>query len=138
MDLNRYAKGTIAFITIIAISHIWSAISPVYKPPWAPWSPIIPLMKDFVVPFLIHFYRPVLIGLTGLVVFWVWDGRRAGYLLAFLLAAVASVFGVAITIFNAITLEWSGLFTAAVSIAFPALMALWYSAQGYRSLGSDS
>ena len=95
-------------------------------------------MKDFVVPFLIHFYRPVLIGLTGLVIFWVWDGRRAGYLLAFLLAAVASGFGVLVAFLNAMQQEWSGLFTAAVSIAFPALMALWYSAQGYRHHGSET
>ena len=89
-------------------------------------------------PFLTHFYRPILIGISGLVIYWVWEGRRAGYLLAVLFAAVASVFGVAITIFNAITMEWSGTFTAAVSVAFPALMALWFSAKGYRYVGSET
>jgi len=138
MALNKFAKGTIAFIAIIAVSHIWTAISLVYKPPWAPWPPIVPLMKEFVVPFLHHFYRPVLIGLTGLVIYWVWEDRRAGYLLAFVLAAIASVFGVAITLFNALSQQWSGTFTAALSVAFPALMALWFSMQGYRHSSLDT
>jgi hypothetical protein len=137
MELTRNAKGTIAFIIVVVIAQIWSAVSPVYKPPWEPWPPIVPFMKDYVVPFLINFYRPVLIGFAGLAVFWVWDGRRAGYFLAVLLAAVSSVFGVAVTVFNAVSQEWSGLFTAAVAVAFPSLMALWFSAQGYRSHGSD-
>jgi len=69
--LSRNAKGAMAFLGIIALSHIWSAITPVFKPPWQPWEPLIPMMKDFVVPFLVHFYRPVLIGFTGLAIFWI-------------------------------------------------------------------
>lgn len=137
MELSKYAKGTIAFMMIIAVSHYWTILSPVYKPPWQPWPPIVPLMKDFVVPFLTHFYRPILIGMTGLIVYWVWEDRRVGYLVALFFSAIASIFGVAITIFNAITLDVSGTFTAAVSVAFPAVMALWFAGQGYRNIGSN-
>lgn len=136
MLIDKYAKGTIAFVPIIAVSHIWSAISRVYKEPWTPWPPIVPFMSAYVVPFLDHLYRPILIGLTGLVVLWVWEGRRAGYLIALLLAVLASGFALFVTFFNAMNQEWSGTFTAAVAIAFPAIMALWYSAQGYRQHGS--
>ena len=130
--LSKNAKGTIAFLSVIALAHIWSAVTPVFKPPWEPWAPLVPLMKDFVVPFVAHFYRPVLIGFTGLAVFWIWDGRREGFLVALLLSIVASAFGVLVVIFNALAAEWSGVFTCVVSIAFPALMALWYSWKGYQ------
>jgi hypothetical protein len=133
MELPKYAKGAIAFILFIAASHIWSAVTPVYKPPWTPWPPLVPIMKDFVVPFLVNFYRPVLIGASGLAIYWIWEGRRAGYILALILTVVAAGFGVLVVIFNAMAQQWSGLFTAAVSIAFPAVMALWYSYQGYRN-----
>ncbi len=130
--LSKNAKGTIAFLSVIALAHIWSAVTPVFKPPWEPWATLVPIMKDLVVPFLVHFYRPVLIGFTGLAVFWIWDGRRGGFLLALLLSIVASAFGVLVVIFNALAAEWSGVFTCVVSIAFPALMALWYSWKGYQ------
>jgi hypothetical protein len=132
MQVSKNAKGAIAFLIVISIAHIWSAVTPVYDSPWEPWPPIIPLMTGYVLPFLIDFYRPVLIGLTGLAVFWIWDGRRNGYVLAMLLAAVASIFGVSVTIFNALQHEWSGLFTAAIAVAYPAVMAFWYSVQGLR------
>lgn len=138
MQLSRNAKGAIAFLIVISVAHVWSAVTPVYKSPWEPWPPIVPLMKDYVVPFLVHVYRPVLIGLTGLAVFWIWDGRREGFVVAMLLAAVGSVFGIGITIFNALQQEWSGLFTAALALTYPAVMALWYSTQGYRSHGSET
>ena len=138
MELNRNAKGTIAFTILIVMAQIWATVTPVYKPPWEPWPPIIPFMVNYAVPFLIDFYRPVLIGFAGLAVFWVWEGRRSGYLLALLFAAVASVYSVAVTIFNAMNQEWSGIFTAAVAFTFPSLMALWYSAQGCRGHGSNS
>ncbi len=138
MQLSRNAKGAIAFLIVLALANIWTAISPVYKSPWEPWQPIVPLMKDYVVPFLIHFFRPVLIGLTGLAVFWIWDGRRKGYVVAMLLAGVAGIFGVSITIFNALQQEWSGLFTAAIAVAYPGVMAFWYSVQGYRNHGSET
>ncbi len=130
--LSKNAKGTIAFLSVIALAHIWSAVTPVFKPPWEPWAPLVPIMKDWVGPFLVHIDRPVLIGFTGLAVFWIWDGRREGFLVALLLSIVASVFGVLVVIFNALAAEWSGLFTCVVSIAFPALMALWYSWKGYQ------
>jgi hypothetical protein len=130
--LSKNAKGTIAFLSVIALAHIWSAVTPVFKPPWEPWAPLVPIMKDLVVPFLVHIYRPVLIGFTGLAVFWIWDGRREGFLVALLLSIVASAFGVLVVIFNALAGEWSGLFTCVVSLAFPALMALWYSWKGYQ------
>lgn len=138
MELTKYAKGTITFTLVIAIAQIWSVVSPVYKPPWEPWPPIIPFMVNYALPFLVDFYRPVLIGFAGLAVLWVWEGRRAGFVLALLLAAVASVFGVSVTIFNALNQEWSGFFTAAIAVTFPSLMALWYSVQGYRSHSSDT
>lgn len=130
--LSRNGKGAIAFLSVIALAHIWSAVTPVFKPPWEPWAPLVPIMKDFVVPFLVHLYRPVLIGFGGLAVFWIWDGRREGFLVALLLSIVASAFGVLVVIFNALATEWSGVFTCVVSIAFPALMALWYSWKGYQ------
>jgi predicted outer membrane lipoprotein len=54
------------------------------------------------------------------------------------LAAIATGFGVMVTFFNAISQEWLGLFTAVIAVAFPAIMALWYSFQGYRSYGSEA
>lgn len=138
MQLSRNAKGAIAFLIVISVAHVWSAITPVYEPPWEPWPPIVPFMKDYALPFLINFYRPVLIGLTGLAVFWIWDDRREGFLVAALLAAVGSIFGVSVTIFNALQQEWSGLFTAFIALAYPAVMAFWYSAQGFRNHGSQA
>jgi hypothetical protein len=133
MQLSRNAKGAIAFLGVIAIAHIWSAITPVYKPPWQPWPPIVPLMKDIVVPLLVNFYRPVLIGFSGLAVLWMWEGRREGFLVSMLLAAIAAMFGTLVTIGNALAQEWSGTFTAAITLAYPAIMAFWYSFQGYKN-----
>ena len=138
MQLTRNAKGTIGFIIAMVLGQIWSAVSRVYKPPWEPWPPIVPFMKEFVSPFMNYYYRPVLIVLAGLVILWVWEGKREGYLVALILAAIATGFGVTVTIMNAITQEWLGLFTAVFAVAFPAVMALWYSFQGYRSHGSES
>jgi hypothetical protein len=133
MQLRRNAKGTIGFMLAMVIGQIWSAVSPVYKPPWEPWPPIVPFMVAYVLPFLNDFYRPIMLGLTGLVVLWVWEDSRAGYVIAFVLAAIAIVFGVSVTIFNTVNQEWSGLFTAVTVVVFPAVMALWYSFQGYRA-----
>ncbi len=138
MQLTRNAKGTIGFIIAMVLGQIRSAVSKVYKPPWEPSPPIVPFMKEFVSPFMNYYYRPVLIVLAGLVILWVWEGRRAGYLVALVLAAIATGFGVFVTIFNALSQEWLGLFTAVTAIAFPAIMALWYSFQGYRSSGSEA
>lgn len=138
MQLNRNAVGATAFIIAVILGHIWSAITPVYKPPWQPWPPLIPLMSDYVVPFLVHYYRPILIGLLGLAILWMWDGRRAGFAITIVLMVIASAFGVLVVIFNTMAQEWSGALTGIISIAFPSLMALWYSYQGYRSHGSAS
>ena len=133
MQFTRNAKGTVALIIAVVCGQIWSAVSPVYEPPWEPWPPIVPFMVDYAVPFMVNYYRPLLIGLAGLAILWVWEGRRAGYLLALALAAIATVFGVSVTIFNTMTQEWIGLLTAVVAVAFPAVMALWYSFQGCRA-----
>ena len=133
MQLSRNAKGTIGFIIAVVCGQIWSAVSPVYKPPWEPWPPIVPFMVDYAVPFMVNYYRPFLIGLAGLAILWVWEGQPAGYLLALVLAAIATLFGVSVTVFNTMTQEWVGLLTAVVAVAFPAIMALWYSFQGYRA-----
>jgi len=132
MDLSRYAKGAIAFLIFLAIAHAWTMISSVYKPPWQPYPPLVPLMKHFVVPFMHELYRPILIGLSGLAIFWIWDGRRSGYVLSLLLTVISAAFGVLIVIFNGMAGQWSGMFTAAIAVAFPSVMALWYSYQGYR------
>jgi hypothetical protein len=87
---------------------------------------------------MVNYYRPFLIGLAGLVILWVWEGKPAGYLVALVLAAIASVFGVSVTIFNTMSQEWIGLLTAVVAVAFPAVMALWYSFQGYRAHGAKA
>jgi len=136
MELSRNAKGTIAFLSVIAIAHIWTMLSAAYKPPWEPWQPLVPLMKDFVVPFLHHIYRPVLIGFSGLAIFWIWDGRREGFVVAAILAAVTAGFGVLITLFNALAGELSGTFTALIAVAYPGVMALWYSVKGLREEGA--
>lgn len=133
MQLGRIAKGTIGFMIAMVIGQIWSAVSPVYKPPWEPWPPIVPFMVAYALPFLNDFYRPILLGLTGLVILWVWEGNRAGYLVALVLSAVATVFGVSVTIFNTMHQEWSGLFTAVAVVVFPSVMALWYAFQGCRA-----
>ncbi len=138
MQLTRNAKGTIGFIIAVVFGQIWSAVTPVYNPPWEPWPPIVPFMSEFAVPFMVNYFRPVLMGLAGLAIFWVWEGKREGYLVALLLAAIATGFGVMVTFFNAISQEWLGLFTAVIAVAFPAIMALWYSFQGYRSYGSEA
>lgn len=132
------AKGTIGFIIALVVGQIWSAVSPVYKPPWEPWPPIVPFMVDYAVPFMVNYYRPILIGLVGLVILWVWDGNRAGYLIALVLAAVATVFGVSVTVFNTMNQEWLGLFTAVSAVTFPAIMAVWYSIRGYRYDGAEA
>jgi hypothetical protein len=138
MQLTRNAKGTIGFIIAVVFGQIWSAITPVYNPPWEPWPPIVPFMSELAVPFMVNYFRPVLMGLAGLAIFWVWEGKREGYLVALLLSAIATGFGVMVTFFNAITQEWLGLFTAVIAVAFPAIMALWYSFQGYRNYGSEA
>jgi uncharacterized membrane protein len=88
-------------------------------------------MKDFVVPFMHHVYRPILIGLTGLAIYWMWQERREGYLVAMVLTIIASGFGVLVTIFNLFGKQWSGAFTCLIAFAFPALMALWFSYRGF-------
>lgn len=138
MEHNRFAKGTIALVILIVISQIWGTVSPVFKPPWQPWPPIVPFMVNYAVPFLIEFYRPVLIGFAGLTVLWVWEGKRAGFLLAVIFAFVASLYSIAVTFFNAMAQEWSGLFTCVVAFAIPSLMGLWYSALGYRHHGGEA
>jgi hypothetical protein len=95
-------------------------------------------MYEFAGPFMVQFFRPVLMGLTGLVILWVWEGKREGYLVALVLSVIAAPFGVMVTLANAISQEWTGLFTAVTAVAFPAIMALWYSFQGYRSHGLEA
>lgn len=133
MQLTRDAKGTIGFLIAVTIGQIWSTVSPVYQPPWEPWPPIVPFMVEYAVPFMVNYYRPFLIGLAGLVVLWVWEGKRAGYLIAAVLAAIAAVFGVSVTIFNTIMQEWLGLLAAVSVVTVPAIMALWYSLRGYQT-----
>ena len=113
--------------------QIWSAVSPVHQPPWKPWPAIVPFMVDYAVPFMVNYYRPFLIGLARLAILWVYEGKAAGYLVALALATIATVFGISVTIFNTMSREWLGLLTAVVAVTFPAVMALWYSLQGYRS-----
>ncbi len=132
MEASRYAKAAIAFLLIIAVAHIWTMVSSVYKAPWQPWLPLVPLMKHIVVPFMHEIYRPILIGFTGLAIYWMWDGRRVGFVLSMLLTLISAAFGVLITFFNGMAGEWSGCFTAAVAVAYPSIMALWYSYQGFR------
>lgn len=133
MELSKYAKGTIAFFIVLIAAHYWTMLSSVFNKPWHPWPPIVPLMKDWVVPFMHHIYRPLLLGVSGLVVYWLWQGERrsAGYAMAFIFAAISFVFGFSIVIFNTITGFWSAVFTMIVGVTFPAAMATWYSAQGY-------
>jgi hypothetical protein len=138
MELTRNAKGTIGFIIAVVCGQIWSAVSPVYRPPWEPWPPIVPFMEQYAVPFMVNYYRPVLIGLAGLAILWVWEGKRAGYLIAVVLAAIATVFGASVTVFNTMTQEWIGLLTAVVAVGFPAIMMLWYPFQGYRTHRSEA
>jgi CHASE2 domain-containing sensor protein len=95
-------------------------------------------MEQYAVPFMVNYYRPVLIGLAGLAILWVWEGKRAGYLIAVVLAAIATVFGASVTVFNTMTQEWIGLLTAVVAVGFPAIMMLWYSFQGYRTHRSEA
>jgi hypothetical protein len=133
MELSRNGKGTIGFTIGVVAGQIWLLVSPVYKPPWEPWPPIVPFMTAVAVPFMVNCYRPLLIGLTGLVILWVWEGKRAGYAVAGVLALVATGFSGFITMFNAINQEWQGLLTAVLVATYPSIMALWYSFQGYRS-----
>ena len=133
MELGRHAKGTIAFTLLIVISQVWGTVSPVFKPPWQPWPPIVPFMVNYAVPFLVAFYRPVLIGFAALAIFWVWEGRRAGYLLALLFAFIATLYSFTVSVFNAMAAEWVGLFTCVVAFLYPSAMALWFSVQGYRN-----
>lgn len=134
MELSRNAKGTIGFTIAVVIGQIWLLVTPVYKPPWEPWPPIVPFMTAVAVPFMSNYYRPLLIGLTGLVILWVWEGRRAGYAVAVVLALVATGFSGFITMFNAVNQEWQGLLTALLVATYPSIMALWYSLQGYRTI----
>jgi hypothetical protein len=87
---------------------------------------------------MVRFFRPVLIALTGLVILWVWEGKRVGYLVALVLAAIATGFGVVVFLLNALNQEWLGTLTAVCAAAVPAVLALWYSYQGYRSQGSGT
>ena len=138
MQPSRNAKGTIAFMFAMVIGQIWSTVSPVYQTPWEPWPPIVPFMVTYVAPFLYDYYRPIMFGLTGLAILWVWENSGAGYVIAFVLAAIATVFGLSVTVFNTLNQEWSGLFTALTVVVFPSIMTLWYSFQGYRSHGSEA
>jgi hypothetical protein len=90
-------------------------------------------MVAYVLPFLNDFYRPIMFALTGLVVLWVWENGKAGFVIAFLLAAVTTGFGLSVTVFNTMHQEWSGLFTALTVVVFPSIMTLWYSFQGYSA-----
>jgi hypothetical protein len=87
---------------------------------------------------MVNYYRPFLIGLAGLAILWVWEDEPAGYLVALVLAAIAAVFGVSVTITNTMAQEWIGLLTAVVAVAFPAVMALWFSFQGYRAHSAEA
>lgn len=133
MELTRNAKGTIGFIIALVVGQVWLLVSPVYRPPWEPWPPIVPFMVEFAVPFMVKYYRPALIGLSGLVIMWVWEGKRAGYALAFVLALVGAGFSLFVTMFNVFNQEWHGVLTAVTVSTFPSIMLLWYSVQGYRS-----
>ena len=133
MELARNAKGTIGFMIAVILGQVWLPVSPVYKPPWEPWPPIVPFMVEFVVPFMGKYFRPLLIGLTGLVILWVWEGKRAGYAVALVLALIATGFALFITVFNVLNQEWHGVFTAVLVSTFPSITALWYSFQGYRA-----
>lgn len=136
MPPSRNAKGTIAFMMAVAVGQMWIIISPVYQPPWEPWPPVASFMANYAFPFLVN-YCAILIGLTGLVVFWVWEGERAGYLVALVLAALETGFGVFATTFNALNQEWMGALAALTAVALPALMALRYSLRGFRAHGSE-
>jgi len=132
MQLNRNAKGTIAFSVAIVLGQLWMAVSPVYDSPWEPWPPIVPFMGGFAVPFMVRFFRPILIALIGFAVLWVWEGKRVGYLAALVLSTIATVFGVVVFLSNALNQEWLGTLTAVCSAGIPAFFALWYSYKGYR------
>jgi hypothetical protein len=135
VQLTRDAVGTIAFTIGTGLGQIWNFVTPVNKPPWKPWPPLEPFMKAFVAPFMGGYYRPILIGLTGLIIFLVWQGKRSGYVLSLVLTAIAAAFGVSITISNAINQEWLACLAAGIAVAFPAVMASFFSFQGYRSHG---
>lgn len=131
MQLDRNAKGAIIFSMMMVIAQLWMATSPVFDPPWEPWPPIVPFMGTFAVPFMVNFFRPALMALTGLAILWVWEGKRSGYLLALILALITSLFGVVVFLLNALNQEWLGTLTA-LATHFPAVMALFYSFKGYR------
>jgi hypothetical protein len=139
VQLTRNAAGTVAFTIAMTLGQIWNVATPVNKPPlWKPWPPIEPFMVAYAVPFMNGYYRPILIALTGPVVLLVWQGRRSGYLVAFVLALIGAGFGVSITIFNALNQEWLAVLSAVTAVAFPAVMALGFSFQGYRSHGLET
>lgn len=133
MQLGRHAKGTISFSIMLVFAMFWLAVSPVFDPPWEPWEPLVPLMSGFAVPLLNQFYRPLLVALIGLAVFWVWEGRRSGYLLALVLALVGLAFTAVVTFANVMNQTWIGAFTTTCA-AIPALLASWYAYQGYRQV----
>jgi hypothetical protein len=133
VQLTRNAIGTIGFTIAMALGQIWTVATPVNKPPfWKPWPPIEPFMVAYAAPFMVGYYRPILIGLTGPVILLVWHGRQSGYLVAFVLAVIATGFGVSIIIFNVINQEWLAVLNAVTAVAFPAVMALGFSFLGYR------
>jgi hypothetical protein len=131
VQLSRYAKGTISFSIMLVFATFWLAISPVFDSPWEPWEPVVPLMSGFAVPLFNQFYRPLLLALTGLAVFWVWEGQRSGYLLALVLALVGLAFTAVVTFANLVNQTWIGAFTT-TSATIPALLACWYAYHGYR------
>lgn len=133
MQLSRNAKAVIAFSIMMVLGQIWMTVSPVYDPPWEPWPPIVPFMAGFAVPFMQRYFRPIQMAMTGLLLLWVWEGKRAGYLIGLILAVIATGFGGVVTLLNAMNQEWLGTLTAVCAVDVPAVMTLWYSYQGYRT-----
>jgi len=131
MELTNNAKATIAFSGALAVLAVYDVASAQANPDWGT------AMKETlgpVGPFIVGSV-PLLVISLGLAITLVWQGNRAGFILALCLALAAGVPNIAAGIFRLIAGAPVGAIIC-FSIVFLGAVLVRYAYRGYGELAT--
>ena len=133
MELTSNGKATIVFAATLAALGAYSDASAQANPEWIASLP--PFMQQ-AFPILATVGIPIFTVLSALAILWVWQGWRAGYILALLLGVLATLdrLQFVVTRLGADLPLVAGM--DAISAVVAALLA-WYAFKGQRELKAE-